>query len=61
VDSSIVAEIQNNPSTGYLIKFHAPWCGHCRHFEPVYEDIAKEVNELSATVDEFKNIRIVRI
>ncbi|CAF3313052.1 unnamed protein product [Rotaria socialis] len=61
VDSSIVDEIQSNPSTGYLIKFHAPWCGHCRHFEPVYEEIAKEVNELSATVDEFKNIRIVRI
>jgi len=36
-------------------------CGHCRHFEPVYEEIAKEVEELSTIDDELKNIRIVRI
>ncbi len=30
-------------------------------FEPVYEEIAKEVYDLSSTVDELKNIRIVRI
>ena len=36
-------------------------CGHCRKFEPIYEDIAKEVYYLSQTVDEFKSIRILRI
>jgi hypothetical protein len=25
VDSSIIDEINQNPSIGYLIKFHAPW------------------------------------
>ena len=61
VDGSILNEINANPSIGYLIKFHAPWCGHCRHFEPIYEAVAKEVEDLSATDDDFKNIRIVRI
>jgi protein disulfide-isomerase A4 len=22
--------------------FHAPWCGHCREFDPIYEKIAKK-------------------
>ncbi|CAF1054746.1 unnamed protein product [Rotaria sp. Silwood1] len=61
VDSKIVDEIKQNPSIAYLIQFHAPWCGHCRKFEPVYEEIAKEVYDLSTSVDEFKNVRIVRI
>jgi hypothetical protein len=25
VDSSIIDQINQNPSIGYLIKFHAPW------------------------------------
>ncbi|CAF1055458.1 unnamed protein product [Rotaria magnacalcarata] len=61
VDSRIVDEIKQNPSVAYLIQFHAPWCGHCRKFEPIYEEIAKEVYDLSTSIDEFKNIRIVRI
>ncbi|CAF0785104.1 unnamed protein product [Rotaria sordida] len=61
VDSKIVDEIKQNPSIAYLIQFHAPWCGHCRKFEPIYEDIAKEVYDLSTSIDEFKNIRIVRV
>ncbi|CAF1143487.1 unnamed protein product [Adineta ricciae] len=61
VDSKIVDEINQNPSVAYLIKFHAPWCGHCRKFEPIYEEIAKEIYDLSSTTDEFKNIRVVRI
>ena len=36
-------------------------CGHCRKFEPAYEEIAKEVYDLSSTVEELRNIRVVRI
>ena len=78
VDSSIIDEIQQNPSNAYLIKFHAPWfvlshlaqpfslmfifrCGHCRKFESTYEEIAQEVHDLSETVDEFRNLHLVRL
>merc|ERR1739844_494988 len=26
-----------------VISFHAPWCGHCKEFDPIYKKIAKKM------------------
>ena len=36
-------------------------CGHCLKFESTYEEIAREVQELSKTVEEFRNVHLVRL
>ncbi|KNE72352.1 protein disulfide-isomerase domain [Allomyces macrogynus ATCC 38327] len=25
----------------WLLEFYAPWCGHCRHLEPIYDQLGK--------------------
>lgn len=43
-----------------LVKFYAPWCGHCKSFAPIYEAFAEKIaaenpNIIIADVDATEN------
>ena len=42
-----------------LVKFYAPWCGHCKHLAPHYEEAARKLqgnpNVLIVKVDSTEN------
>lgn len=52
-------EVENSDRPA-LIDFYTPWCGHCQHFAPVFEDVALtfrgEVISAKINCDRFQNL-----
>lgn len=59
-------QIVNDPTKDVLVKFYAPWCGHCKKLAPIWDNLAAayaEVEDLviakfDATANEVEGLEI---
>jgi protein disulfide-isomerase A1 len=47
-------EVAQDTETDVLIDFYAPWCGHCRKFEPNYKALGKKLQHV-------KTVKILKL
>merc|ERR1712176_967880 len=48
------ADATQDKTKDVLVDFYAPWCGHCRKFEPQYKALARKLKHV-------KSLRIMKI
>jgi len=60
-------KVVNDPTKNVLVEYYAPWCGHCKHLAPIYEQLATELKDqtdvvvakMDSTVNEIEGLNVV--
>lgn len=60
-------EVVNDEAKAVLVEFYAPWCGHCKQLEPIYESLGENygtnkevvIAKMDATANELEHTKIV--
>jgi protein disulfide-isomerase-like protein len=66
VVGSTFEEMVLNSEKHVLAEFYAPWCGHCKKLEPIYEQLAAKmavhddliIVKMDATKNEVKGLEL---
>jgi protein disulfide-isomerase-like protein len=60
-DDSFDEALATSSTKTWLLKFYAPWCGHCQKLAPVFEEAAIKIHGLRfAKIDATKNVALAQ-